>query len=114
MDQSRILVVDLDVHKDSIDIALAKASRDAPVRNLATVAGSSVAVTEVPRRLISAGHQLHISTRLARAALRSLATSRRGVHCDLVALSSITRPPGERVRTDRRDAMKLARLARVG
>jgi hypothetical protein len=34
--------------------------------------------------------------------------------CDVVAPSSIPRPSGERIKTDRRDAMKLARLARVG
>jgi hypothetical protein len=49
MDQSRILFVGLGVHEDSIDIALAEASRDAPVRNLATVAGGSVAVTKALR-----------------------------------------------------------------
>jgi transposase len=37
-----------------------------------------------------------------------------GWRCDVVAPSSIPRPAGERVKTDRRDAMKLARLARVG
>jgi transposase len=35
-----------------------------------------------------------------------------GWHCDVVAPSSIPRPSGERIKTDRRDAMKLARLAR--
>jgi transposase len=115
MDQSRILFVGLDVHKDSIDIALAEASRDAPVRHLATVAGGSVAVTKALRRLISAGHQLHI---VYEAGPCGFALARHfaalGWHCDVVAPSSIPRASGERVKTDRRDALKLARLARVG
>lgn len=37
-----------------------------------------------------------------------------GWHCEVVAPSSIPRPPGERIKTDRRDAWKLARLARIG
>jgi transposase len=115
MDQSRILFVGLDVHKDSIDIALAEASRDAPVRHLATVAGGSVAVTKALRRLISAGHQLHI---VYEAGPCGFALARHfaalGWRCDVVAPSSIPRASGERVKTDRRDAMKLARLARVG
>lgn len=115
MDQSRILFVGLDVHKDSIDIATAAASRDAPVHHLATVAGGSVAVTKALRRLISAGHQLHI---VYEAGPCGFALARHfaalGWRCDVVAPSSIPRPSGERVKTDRRDAMKLARLARVG
>lgn len=115
MDQSRILFVGLDVHKDSIDIALAEASRDAQVRHLATVAGGSAPVTKALRRLISAGHELHI---VYEAGPCGFALARHfaalGWRCDVVAPSSIARPSGERVKTDRRDAMKLARLARVG
>lgn len=114
MDQSRILYVGLDVHKDSIDIATADAAHEAEVRHLATVAGGSVPVTKALRRLISAGHRLHI---VYEAGPCGFALARHfaalGWHCDVVAPSSIPRPSGERVKTDRRDAMKLARLARV-
>ena len=37
-----------------------------------------------------------------------------GVSCSIVAPSLIPRKPGERIKTDRRDAMKLARLLRAG
>jgi len=115
MDQSRILYVGLDVHKDSIDIAVAEAARDAAVRHLATVAGGTLAVTKALRRLISAGHELHV---VYEAGPCGFALARHfaalGWRCDVVAPSSIPRPSGERVKTDRRDAMKLARLARVG
>jgi transposase len=37
-----------------------------------------------------------------------------GHECEVVAPSLIPRRPGERVRTDRRDAVKLARLHRAG
>jgi transposase len=36
-----------------------------------------------------------------------------GWDCDVVAPSSIPRPSGERITTDRRNAMKLARLTRA-
>ena len=37
-----------------------------------------------------------------------------GISCDVVAPSLIPRRPGDRVKTDRRDALKLARLYRAG
>lgn len=115
MSQSTTVYVGLDVHKDSIDIALAQAARDSEVRHLGTVSGGTDAVTKAMRRLVSAGHRLHI---VYEAGPCGFALQRHfaalGWHCAVVAPSSIPRPPGERVKTDRRDAMKLARLARVG
>ena len=37
-----------------------------------------------------------------------------GHHCEVVAPSLIPRKPGDRVKTDRRDALNLARLHRAG
>jgi transposase len=37
-----------------------------------------------------------------------------GVHCEVVAPSKIERPAGDKVKTDRRDAERLARLLRIG
>jgi transposase len=37
-----------------------------------------------------------------------------GVRCVVVAPSKIERPPGDRIKTDRRDAERLARLLRIG
>jgi transposase len=115
MRQSTTLFVGLDVHKDSVDIALADAKRDAPVRHLATVAGGLEPVTKALRRLVSSGHRLHIVYEAGPCGFtlqRHL--SALGWHCDVAAPSSIPRPCGDRVKTDRRDAMKLARLARIG
>lgn len=37
-----------------------------------------------------------------------------GIHCDVIAPSLIPRKPGDKIKTDRRDARKLARLYRSG
>jgi transposase len=37
-----------------------------------------------------------------------------GVRCEVVAPSKLERPPGDRIKTDRRDARRLARLLHIG
>jgi transposase len=110
--QSGLIHLGLDVHKDSISVAVLpwgqdtaevdKIFHDEPsVRRL-------VARFDDPDRLrvcYEAGPTGYELQRLL-ARLR--------VHCDVVAPSLIPRAPGDRVKTDRRDARRLARLHRAG
>jgi len=100
---------------DSIDIATADAGRDGEVRHVCSTGGDLVALDKALRKLISKGHRLHVVYEAGPCGFviwRHLTAL--GTQCEVVAPSSIPKRVGDRVKTDRRDAMMLARLARSG
>ncbi len=105
--------VGLDVHKASIAVAVADAFGDP--EDHGQIANDPSAVRKLVDRL--GGADVHLSVAYEAGptgyALHRLLTAM-GIDCIVVAPSLIPTRPGDRVKTDRRDAAKLARLLRSG
>jgi transposase len=115
MAQPTPLFVGLDVHKDSIAVAYAQGQSADPPVFVGEIGPRQADLDKVIRRLQAktpglvfayeagpCGYGLH----------RDLIA--RGFRCDVVAPSRIPQKPGDQVKTDRRDAVELARLLRSG
>lgn len=105
--------VGLDVHKDSTAIAAAQEGRESP-QFIGTV-GSDLA--QLLKSLKSLGKPetmlvVYEAGPCGYGLVRQLRS--RGYACEVVAAGKMARRPGERIKTDRRDALTLARLARSG
>ncbi len=115
MSQYREAFVGIDVAKLKNAIAVAEFGRDGEIRYFGEVEASDVSMRRVIQRIAAKFDHVHFCYEAGPTGyglyrlIKSL-----GHECIVVAPSLIPRKPGDRVKTNRRDALALARLLRAG
>lgn len=111
-----VLFIGLDVHNDTIAVSLAP-SEDTEVRRYGIIGGQHDDVLRLIKKLsaVHPGASLKFCYEAGPRGYPLCRFIRRhGAECIIVAPSKVPRQPGDRVKTDRRDADQLARLLRAG
>ena len=115
MDEPSLVYVGIDTAKAKLAVALAQGGRNGDLRYLGEIDNNPAAVERLVRKPERIYKTLHVCYEAGPTGyglyrqIRSL-----GHACDVVAPSLVPTRPGERVKTNRRDAVTLARLLRAG
>lgn len=115
MKEFTTIFVGLDVHKDSIVVAIAEGDRHGEVRHYGAIPGDLGALDRLIRKLRSRYAKLEFVYEAGPCGYviyRHL--KKKGLSCTVVAPSKTPKKSGDRIKNDRRDAMDLARLHRAG
>jgi transposase len=111
----RITYVGLDVHKESIVVAVASGGLRGEVREYGRIANTASALDRLLRKLGGGGMALRFCYEAGPCGYGiQRHVSAQGHECVVVAPSLIPKRAGDRVKTDRRDAAGLAKLHRAG
>jgi transposase len=108
------IFIGLDVHKATLSVAVAQGERGGEVRHWDTIPHRPDHVRKLDEKLGAGGSELHFCYEAGPAAMACSASwwSSNG-DCIVVAPSLIPVKTGDRVKTDRRDAVILAKLQRA-
>jgi transposase len=105
----------LDVHKESLAVAYAAQDSGADVVSLGSIGTRQCDIAKLVRQLQSKATRLVFVYEAGPCgSWLSRSLTKKGYNCWVVAPSLIPKKAGERVTTDRRDALQLARLMRSG
>ena len=110
--QNKVRFLGLDVHADTIAVAIAEP--DGEVRSLGTIANRGESIRKMVKKLgsveqLRACYEAGPTGNVLYWQLAEL-----GVNCEVIAPTLVPMKAGDRVKTDRRDAERLARSHRSG
>jgi transposase len=114
MHQYTTKYVGLDVHKETIAVAIAREGRSEPIY-YGEIPNRAEALRKLVKKVASNGEEVSFCYEAGPCGYdvyRQLIDL--GQRCDVVAPSLIPRKSGDRIKTDRRDATTLTRLYRAG
>ena len=115
MSQSRTLFIGMDVHKESIAAAYVAQDHGAEVTSLGTIGTRQCDIdTRIRTMQSKAKHLVFVYEAGPCGSRLSRYLTKKGYACWVVAPSLIPKRAGDRVKTDRRNALQLARLMRSG
>jgi transposase len=114
MKKKNTLFVGLDVHSETISVALAEGGRDGEVRSFGLIANTPPAIRRLFKKLRDKA-ELQVCYEAGPCGYTLYwQLTQMNIACEVIAPTLIPQKSGDRVKTDRRDAMKLARLYRAG
>jgi hypothetical protein len=114
MSQSSTLFIGMDVHKETMAVAYVAQEHGAEVTSLGTIGTRQCDIDQLIRKMQSkAKHLIFVYEAGPCGYWLYRYLRKKDYDCWVVAPSLILKKAGDRVKTDRRDAMQLARLARA-
>src|SRR5499426_3858282 len=115
MKQSSTLYIGLDVHKEAIAFAYVAKEHHAEVISIGNIGTRQCDIDQLIRKMQSkSSHLVFVYEAGPCGYWLYRYLTKKGHVCWVVAPSLIPKKPGDRVKTNRRDAIKLARLMRSG
>ena len=113
--KQRLLYVGLDVHKKTTDVAIANGRSNGKVRSYGKIASTLDALNKLIKKLQDGDKELRFVYEAGPCGYQIYRhLDAKGIYCSVVAPSMIPRRSGDRIKTDRRDAINLVRLFRAG
>jgi len=110
--QNKVRFLGLDVHADTIAVAIAEP--DGEVRSLGTIANRAESIRKMVKKLGSIEHLRACYEAGPTGYVLYWQLAELGVNCEVIAPTLVPMKAGDRVKTDRRDAERLARSHRSG
>jgi len=108
--RERFRFLGLDVHAETIAVAIAEP--DGEVRSLGTIANREESIRKLIKKLRPVEQLRTCYEAGPTGFVLYWQLTQRGVECAVVAPTLVPKKPGDRIKTDRRDALKLARSHR--